>query len=234
MSGGRRQGLIALAGIAAILLAFTVDHPIARAMAGMDPLALRVARFVTWFGQGGVVLYPTGILIILGLAFSLAVPGLAGRLEGPIRTIASIFIIVAAAGLADDVLKILFGRARPYLWLAGDDSGFGFFRYSAKFASFPSGHTTTSFAAAVVFGMLWPRRKPWFLLAALVIAASRIVLDVHYLSDVIAGAMLGAAVAVLLGKRFERRGWLARRTAQDSRGPGVVPVGSKKTGGKRN
>ena len=234
MNGGRRQGLIVLAGLLAILLAFTVDRPIARAMAGMDPFALRIARFVTWFGQGGAVLYPTGILIITLLAFSFAVPGLAGRLEGPIRRIASVFIIVAVAGLADDVLKIVFGRARPYLWLAGDDSGFGFFRYSAKFASFPSGHTTTSFAAALAFGMLMPRHKPWFLLAALLIGASRIVLDVHYLSDVIAGALLGAAVAILLGKWLERRGWLPRQTAQDSSARDVVPEGSKKTGGKRN
>ena len=240
MSDGRRRGLAVrfvlsgLVGLFAILLAFTVDQPIARAMAAMDPLVLRVARFATWFGQGGVVLYPTGILIIMGLAFSLVAPGLAGRLEGPIRRVASIFIIVAAAGLVDDVVKILFGRARPYLWLAGDDSGFEFFRYSAKFASFPSGHTTTSFAAALVFGILLPRYKPWFLLAALLIGVSRIVLDVHYLSDVIAGALLGIAVAILLGKWLERLGWLPRPIAQDSHSKDVVPEGPKKTGAKRN
>jgi membrane-associated phospholipid phosphatase len=205
---GRRTGLVALAALVAILLAFTVDQPIARAMAGLDPLVLRMARFVTWFGQGGVVLYPTGVLVLAGLGLCRAAPGLAERLEGPIHRIASIFIVVAAAGLADDAVKIVFGRARPYLWLAGDDSGFGFFRYSAKFASFPSGHTTTSMAAALVLGALLPRGKSWFLLAALTIAISRIVLDVHYLSDVIAGALLGAAVAFWVGKWLERLGWL--------------------------
>jgi len=230
----RRTGLIALAGSLAVLLAFAVDQPIARAMAGLDPLTLRIARIVTWFGQGGVVLYPTGVLVVLGLAVSLALPGLAGRLEGPIRHIASIFIIVAAAGLADDVLKIVFGRARPYLWLAGDDSGFGLLRYSAKFASFPSGHTTTSTAAALVFGALLPRGKYWFLLAALLIGLSRIVLDVHYLSDVIAGALLGAGVALLVGKWLEKLGWLPFRAAQESHRHGVVAEGTKKTGDKRN
>ena len=234
MTDGRRTALIALAGLAAILLAFAVDHPIARAMAGLDPLALRIARFVTWFGQGGVVLYPTGLLVVAGLGVSLALPGLAGRLEGPIRRIASIFIIVAVAGLADDVLKIVFGRARPYLWLAGDDSGFGLLRYSARFASFPSGHTTTSTAAALVFGALLPRGQYWFLLAALLIGLSRIVLDVHYLSDVIAGALLGAGVALLVGKWLEKLGWLPFRAAQESHRHGVVAEDAKKTGDKRN
>ena len=234
MTEGRRTGLIALAGLLVILLAFTVDQPIARAMAGLDPLTLRVARFVTWFGQGGVVLYPTGVLMLVYLAVRLALPGLAGRLEGPMRRIASVFIIVAAAGLADDLLKVIFGRARPYLWLAGDDSGFGLLRYSAKFASFPSGHTTTSMAAALVFGVLLPRGKYWFLLAALLIGLSRIVLDVHYLSDVIAGALLGTGVALLVGKWLEKLGWLPFRGAQESHRHSVVAEGTKKTGDKRN
>jgi membrane-associated phospholipid phosphatase len=234
VSDGRRRGLIALAGLLAILLAFTVDRPIARAMAGVNPVVRGIAGVVTRFGEGGVVLYPTGFLVVAGLAVSMALPGSADRLGGPIRKVASVFIIVAAAGLADDALKIVFGRARPYLWLAGDNSGFGFFRYSAKFASFPSGHTTTSFAAALALGILLPHYKPWFLLAALLIGLSRIILDVHYLSDVIAGALLGAVVAVLLVNRLERQGWLPLRGPQDSRSFGVVAEGSKKTGGKRN
>jgi undecaprenyl-diphosphatase len=234
MSARRRVTTIALAGLAAILLAFAIDHPIARAMAGMSPPVLSVARFVTWFGQGGAVLYPTGILVAIGLAVRFTIPNLAERLDGPIRSVASVFIVVATAGLADDILKILFGRARPYLWLAGDDSGFGFFRYSAKFASFPSGHTTTSFAAAIVLGMVLPRYKPWFLLAAALIGVSRIVLDVHYPSDVIAGALLGSAVASGLGNWLDSRGWLLRRTPQDSGIFSVDPERAKKTRAKRN
>jgi membrane-associated phospholipid phosphatase len=230
----QRNAGIALAGLFAILLAFTVDQPIARAMAGIDPAVLRVARFVTWFGQGGVTLYPTGILVLLGLAASYLAPGFAERLAGPIRRVAAIFITVAAAGLADDALKIVFGRARPYLWLAGDDSGFGFFRYGSKFASFPSGHTTTSVAAALALGAVLPRWRPLFFLAALLIALSRIVLDVHYLSDVIAGALLGAAVAFPILTALRKRGWLPPHMPQDSRVYDVVQTGAKKKGGKRN
>jgi membrane-associated phospholipid phosphatase len=229
-----RNTLIWLAAMLALLLAFAVDQPIARAMAGIDPAALRVARFVTWFGQGGVTLYPTGIAVLLGLAACYLLPGRAERLAGPVRKIAAIFLAVAAAGLADDVLKIIFGRARPYVWLAGDDSGFGFFRYGARFASFPSGHTTTSAAAALALGTIFPRWRPAFLLAALAIGLSRIVLDVHYLSDVIAGALLGSAVAFWVLERLQKRGWLSPGFPQDSRVFGVIAEGAKKTGGKRN
>src|SRR5262249_9179194 len=103
-----------------------------------------------------------------------------------------------------------------------------------KFASFPSGHTTTSMAAALAFSMLAPRHKSWFLLIALLIGLSRIVLDVHYLSDVIAGALLGAAVAFWVGKWLERLGWLRGRKARVSYGRGVVAGEAKKTGAKRN
>jgi membrane-associated phospholipid phosphatase len=230
----RRNSLVWLAGMLAILLAFAVDQPIARAMAGLDPAVPRVARFVTWFGQGGVTLYPTGILVLLGLAGCYLAPGFAERLAGPIRKVAAIFITVAAAGLADDALKIVFGRARPYVWLAGDDSGFGFFRYGSKFASFPSGHTTTSVAAALALGAVFPRWRPAFLLAAFLIALSRIVLDVHYLSDVIAGALLGAMVAFLILTALRKRGWLPPHRSQDSRVYDVVQVGAKKKGGERN
>jgi membrane-associated phospholipid phosphatase len=149
-------------------------------------------------------------LVLAGLILRTARPDLRGRLDGPIRVLAAIFIAVAAAGLADDVLKIIFGRARPYLWLAGDNSGFGFFRYGAKFASFPSGHTTTSVAAALAFSTILPRGKPVFLVAALLIAISRMVLESHYLSDVIAGAVLGGTVAFPILNRLRERGWLPR------------------------
>lgn len=208
MTAARQRWAMAGLTLLAILLAFTVDRPIARALSGLDPEVLNIARTVTWFGQGGVVLYPTGVLILTGLAIRFLRPGSAAFLDGPLRVIAAIFITVAAAGLADDALKIIFGRARPPLWLAGDVSGFGFFRFGSKFASFPSGHTTTSVAAALAFSALAPRAWPLFFLAAAAIAASRIVLGVHYLSDVIAGAALGAYVAVFVLNRLRRKGWL--------------------------
>jgi len=234
MTAARRVQLIALAGIAAILLAFAVDQPIARAMARLSPPVLDIANFITQFGQGGVTLYPTAIIVLGALAAKYFFPELRDRLDGITRKAAAVFITVAVAGLADDLLKIIFGRARPKPWLAGDDSGFGFFRYGAKFASFPSGHTTTSVAAALALSALFPRWRPAFLMAALSIAISRIVLDAHYVSDVIAGALLGGFVAFPVLNRLRKAGWLPPEKPQDSSVFGVLDSGAKKTGGKRN
>lgn len=62
--------------------------------------------------------------------------------------------------------------------------------------SFPSGHTITAFAIAVSVGLFYPGLQSGLLLAALLIAASRIVLGMHFLSDVVAGAAIGVALGL--------------------------------------
>lgn len=61
--------------------------------------------------------------------------------------------------------------------------------------SFPSGHTMTAFAVASVFGHFYPFLMPWLLFCAISVAASRILLGMHFLSDVLAGAVLGVGLA---------------------------------------
>jgi membrane-associated phospholipid phosphatase len=69
--------------------------------------------------------------------------------------------------------------------------------------SFPSAHATSTTAAAVLFGALI--HKPLVPLLVPPMALSRLVLGVHYPSDVLAGSVLGAAVAVAT-RRWARRG----------------------------
>jgi undecaprenyl-diphosphatase len=61
--------------------------------------------------------------------------------------------------------------------------------------SFPSGHSTTAFAVALSLGSFYPEIMPVLLVLAANVAVSRVVIGMHYLSDVVVGSGMG----VLLG-----------------------------------
>ena len=117
-------------------------------------------------------------------------------------------------GLFGTIIKRIFGRARPNggrepstLISSARSSG------RADYASLPSGHATTAFSALVAFGTLWPRARTVMWIYALLIAVSRVVVTAHYPSDVLAGALVGAAGALLV------RRWFALRRLGFSLGP---------------
>jgi undecaprenyl-diphosphatase len=60
--------------------------------------------------------------------------------------------------------------------------------------SFPSGHTMTAFSVALVVSYFYPSLEGPLFFLALSIGVSRIVLGMHFLSDVLAGAVLGVAL----------------------------------------
>jgi len=61
--------------------------------------------------------------------------------------------------------------------------------------SFPSGHTITAFAVAISISHFYPDLAVGLIFCALSVAASRILLGMHFLSDVVAGAALGTLLA---------------------------------------
>ena len=60
--------------------------------------------------------------------------------------------------------------------------------------SFPSGHTMTAFSIAIVLSYFYPSLEGGLFFAAGSISISRIVLGMHYLSDVLAGVVLGVGL----------------------------------------
>jgi undecaprenyl-diphosphatase len=63
--------------------------------------------------------------------------------------------------------------------------------------SFPSGHTMTAFAVSIALSQFYPSLVFPLMFFAVSIAISRILLGMHFLSDVVAGAVLGAGLGYL-------------------------------------
>ena len=62
--------------------------------------------------------------------------------------------------------------------------------------SFPSGHTMSAFSIALVVSYFYPTLQWPLYFLAVSIGLSRVVLGMHFLSDVLAGAVLGSALGV--------------------------------------
>ena len=106
----------------------------------------------------------------------------------------------ALSGILVQVVKHLVGRPRPRLWEQGVRH-FGPTMVSG-FDSFPSGHTATSMAIALVLAYHFPRLGPIFLAMAAFVAASRVLGGSHFFTDVLGGMVLGLAVGWAVIKYF--------------------------------
>jgi membrane-associated phospholipid phosphatase len=129
-----------------------------------------------------------------------------GLVTIPLRALVSVYLLIrrrflafsawvltwAASELLLTYLKDFFHRGRPHGSLV-DIVGY----------SFPSGHAVAGAAVAVALVLVWfppgPRRRKWEWAAmgfAFVMAFSRVYLYAHWFSDVVAGVLLGAGVAI--------------------------------------
>ncbi|QKQ98114.1 phosphatase PAP2 family protein [Candidatus Nanohaloarchaea archaeon] len=69
---------------------------------------------------------------------------------------------------------------------------------STTTSSFPSGHSAVAWTLAVILSGRKPGLRPYLYTMATLICFSRLYLGVHFLFDVIAGALIGAAVGKIV------------------------------------
>jgi undecaprenyl-diphosphatase len=157
--------------------------------ANVPPALDGIFEAVTITGSANVLL---PLLLIIGAAFLWA----KRRFEALLLTVS-----VVSGALIVYALKAAVGRPRPDLWDTERYWGF----------SFPSGHTlvVAAFATAMVvcLNRIWPGSRGLFMLLAFIwifaVAASRLVLGVHWPTDVLVSICIGMFLPLAIGIALE-------------------------------
>lgn len=151
-----------------------------RMMIGIQtPLLVGFSEVMNQVGGNWIAVYLIPLVILVALL-------IVRRWRAAVFVVVSLLASVAVVQL----LKSLFGRARPEEMLVISDYG-----------SFPSGHTANAATMAVIAMMLFPRI--WVLLLGVLwtiaMAFSRTLLSVHWLSDTIGGMLVGVGTVLIVG-----------------------------------
>jgi undecaprenyl-diphosphatase len=181
-----------------------------------SPAWTRLFGLLTWLGATNIVV---AISVLLG--------GLEWLRRRRLAVLAFMVMVAAGQNLIANTVKALVERERPPVPHLAASSGF----------SFPSGHTAAAAATWAAVALVLGRGRPlpvkaWLSAAAasvaLVVAASRVLLGVHWLTDVVGGAALGfgwfVASSVAFGGALLHFGAPAERVeAEEARLSGVQP-----------
>ena len=217
-----RGGRFLLLVIGAVILAGVVlDPPVGNFRRQWDEDLMFWAHRLTDIGKSTWILVPTGVAIIIGFALNWHNFGSRARLVLAkwMSVSAYIFLSVGVSGLIATILKRVIGRGRPLHY--EEQGAYAFQPFSdASWASFPSGHSTTSGALFAAIAIFFPSLRIPALFLGICLGFTRILVGAHYPSDVIAGLAFGAWYAYFTALvfasyglifKFNENGWPVRR-----------------------
>jgi undecaprenyl-diphosphatase len=167
-----------------------IDHPVA-SMVFNETIARLLfdllARTPRFLATGGFIIsFAAG-------TFVLAHGTPQRRLRLTMEALSSAILAYAATAFA---LKPWFARTDPMVWVWHHRDQF--FAAAGGDYSFPSGHSAVMAAMITVLWAAQAQDRPVYIVLSAAVAIGLIVLDVHFVSDVIAGCLVGASAALLV------------------------------------
>jgi len=201
-----------------LLSIHSFDAAVSQAMRTLPGWFHDLFAAVTVAGLGKWYIWPAGLaaLGLGGFSRTVADPERALWYRRLAWAFGFVALAVLLSGLASDLIKVAVGRARPKLLEQAAYYGFSPIGFRSDYQSFPSGHATTGAALGLAVAFLVPRLRALGLAFALTIAASRIVINAHFLGDVMGGAAIGCFTAWWLRDWYAAHGVLFVHEADGS------------------
>lgn len=223
----RRSAILALlaAVVVMALLMLGPDRALSTALRSADDAVIDIFRVLTLSGESRWWLIATGggAAFLFAARYRYSDDSRAELYTWAAWALVFVFAAVALGGISVNVIKVIVGRARPKLLMQDDFYGFHPFTAKADFHSFPSGHANTLIALAVAVGFLLPRWRVALWVVGAFLASSRVMVNAHFLSDVIGGSLWAILLTAWLRARFATWGLVFIRHADG--GYGLKPAG---------
>jgi len=184
----KKLSILFMLGIILVALAFLIDHNVLNLI-----LSLKTALLIDFFSiitMLGDVYYFVALSLIITVFFIYHK-----------KPIIPFWISILGSFILIIILKGIINRSRPFEFMNIPSL------VSVGMSSFPSGHAFEIFCILPFLTKAFPRLKVVFWTLAVAVGFSRIYLEVHYLSDVLAGAFLGYIIGYLSMYLAEKYAW---------------------------
>lgn len=192
------------------LVLLILDAPVTIAVAELPDWVRAPFYYITRLGKSDWILIPSFLAAVGGFILGRFLwRDARAKLALRVASISAfVFCGTAIPGLIANLIKRAVGRARPVRF---EELGIWHFEpvsFHWSMQSFPSGDTTTIFAFAATIAFFLPRWAVLAVIGAALVGLSRIMIGVHYPTDVFGGIVLGTLGAFAVRNFCLKRGWL--------------------------